>query len=53
VLAATVGRSAERGVRVHLLDLLTDVDSVETLRQATRTGRAPRCAAWLGKLDRN
>jgi len=53
VLAATVGRAAERGVRVHLLDPLSDVDSVDTLRQAARTGRAPRSAAWLAKLSGN
>ncbi|MBI4266223.1 MAG: TIGR04282 family arsenosugar biosynthesis glycosyltransferase [Acidobacteria bacterium] len=47
VLAQTRRVAAARAVRVHVLDVLADVDHADDLRRAARGGRAPRTAAWL------
>ena len=48
VLAQTERAAAVRQFRVHHLATVADVDTVDDLRRAARSGRAPRTAAWLG-----
>ena len=47
VLSSTVRAAATLGFRVHQLPIMCDVDTVEDLRTAVSSGRAPRSAAWM------
>ena len=48
VLAQTERAAAVGRFRVYHLPALADVDTAGDLRDAARSGRAPRTAAWLG-----
>jgi rSAM/selenodomain-associated transferase 1 len=50
VLAQTEDAARARGLRVHLLPVLTDVDTSEDLRTVAAEGRAPRTAAWIREV---
>jgi rSAM/selenodomain-associated transferase 1 len=41
--------AAANGLRVHHLQTMSDVDSVDDLRRAAASGRARRTAAWLAR----
>jgi hypothetical protein len=47
VLTQTVSAAVAAGLRVHVLDILEDVDTVEGLRRAAASGGARRTAAWV------
>jgi rSAM/selenodomain-associated transferase 1 len=47
VLAQTQRAAVADGYRVYLLPTMTDVDNADALRDAARSGQAPRTAAWL------
>lgn len=47
VLEQTVHAAAACGLRVHLLEVLADVDTADDLRRVARSGAAPRVTAWL------
>ena len=47
VLAQTERAAVADGWRVHRLATLADVDTVDDLRRAIRSGRASRTAAWV------
>ena len=47
VRAQTERAATAHQLRVHLLATLADVDTAEDLRGASRSGRAPRTAAWV------
>ena len=53
VLAQTMRSAADAGFRVRLLAELADVDTVDELRRAARSGAARRTRAWLAALARN
>lgn len=40
-----------QGFHVHLLDVLSDVDTADDLRRLSRSEAAPRTAAWLREHD--
>jgi glycosyltransferase A (GT-A) superfamily protein (DUF2064 family) len=46
VFASTREAATIAGFRVHRLPVLTDVDTLDDLRAAVASGRAPRTAAW-------
>lgn len=46
-LDQTLDRARTCGLRAHLLEALSDVDTAADLHRAARSGRAPRVAAWL------
>ena len=47
VFARTIEAATIAGFRVHQLPALTDVDTLEDLRVAAASGRAPRTATWV------
>lgn len=51
VLAQTERAAAAQRLCVHYLAAMADVDTVDDLRGAARSGRAPRTAAWLSAYD--
>lgn len=46
-LAQTTRAASADGFRVHLLEVLADVDTVDDLHRAAASGRARRTAAWM------
>jgi len=46
VFASTIEAATIAGLRVHQLPVLTDVDTLDGLRAAVASGRAPRTASW-------
>jgi uncharacterized protein len=46
VFASTIEAATIAGFRVHQLPVLTDVDTLDGLRAAVASGRAPRTASW-------
>lgn len=46
VFARTMKAATIAGFRVHQLPVLTDIDTIDDLRAAVASGRAPRTAAW-------
>jgi rSAM/selenodomain-associated transferase 1 len=53
VLSETAAAAAAVGFRVHLLDALADVDTIDDLRRAAGGARATRTAAWLEAHERS
>lgn len=47
VLAQTARAAAVHRFRVHYLETMADVDTVDDLHRVARSGRAPRTGAWL------
>jgi uncharacterized protein len=47
VLTSTVRAACARGFRVYRLPAMSDVDTVDDLRTAVLSGRAPRVRAWV------
>ena len=50
VLAQTERAASADGLRVQLLEQLTDVDSPDDLHHAAASGRAPSTAAWCARM---
>lgn len=47
VWSSTIRAAAAAGFRVHQLPIMRDVDTVDDLRAAVISGRAPRSATWM------